>query len=262
MTFYTDSTPPTAYSGSLTTAIAGINAGDTPRVSYALYEDATTWSAWVEWAKVNAYVVETDGHIMDYNKYTSRALQMVGYWPTMQANTAAADATDNATKSFMCIMSASDGGVCMEAIIGASTNEVNTWRIPASTKDAVFIDAATITYGGTPGELTTDWDFTTKTGDVLNLIAETPSSPAEFKAFGVANCSLTTIKMDCINWVGKDGSDYEDPLLGRHSWTTGDSVTFTWFDGRAYVDSSVAEADRVSVWSNSPDAWDVTHKYK
>lgn len=75
MTFYTDSTPPVAYSGSLTTAIAGINAGDTPRVAYALYEDATTWSAWVDWAKTNAYVItDPADHVMDYEKYTSRAL--------------------------------------------------------------------------------------------------------------------------------------------------------------------------------------------
>lgn len=67
--------------------------------------------------------------------------------------------------------------------------------------------------------------------------------------------------MDCINWVGKDGSTYEDPTKGRHSWTEGDAVDFYWFDGRAYVDSSVADADRVSVWINDP-AWDQTHKWK
>lgn len=74
---------------------------------------------------------------------------MVGYWPTMQANTAAADATDNATKSFMCIDHATDGGICMEAIIGASTNTVNTWIIPFAQKAATFTHD--LTWDGSAG---------------------------------------------------------------------------------------------------------------
>ena len=54
-------------------------------------------------------------------------------WPTMQASTAATDSDpDTSTKSFMCITKASAGGVCMEAIIGASENTVNTYYIPSA----------------------------------------------------------------------------------------------------------------------------------
>ena len=121
--YYTDSTPPGAYSGSLKTGIAGSNTG----ISYALYEDTATWDAWYDWALVNAY--SDTGR----TNYSSRALNMVGLWPTMQTSTASSDADpDTATKSFMCITKGSTGGVCMEAIIGASENTVNTYYIPGA----------------------------------------------------------------------------------------------------------------------------------
>ena len=56
---------------------------------------------------------------------------MVGNWPTMQANTAAAGDPSTATLSFMCITSTGKGGVCMEGEIGASTNTVKTYHIPS-----------------------------------------------------------------------------------------------------------------------------------
>ena len=121
--YYTDSTPPASYTGSLNTGISGSNTG----IKYALFEDTATWDAWYDWATVNAY--SSTGR----TKYPSRALNMVGYWPTMQASTAATDADpDTSTKSFMCITKASAGGVCMEAIIGASENTVNTYYIPSA----------------------------------------------------------------------------------------------------------------------------------
>jgi len=121
--YYTDSTPPASYTGSLKTGISGTNTG----IRYALFEDTATWDAWNDWATVNAY---SDTAL---KTYTSRALNMVGYWPTMQTSTAATDSDpDTATKSFMCITKGSTGGVCMEAIIGASENTVNTYYIPGA----------------------------------------------------------------------------------------------------------------------------------
>jgi len=38
-------------------------------------------------------------------------------------------------------------------------------------------------------------------GTQIVATVETPSAPAEFTSFGVMNCSLTTVTMDCINWV-------------------------------------------------------------
>lgn len=76
---YTDSTPPADYTGTMNVAIAGITSADPPRVMYALYEDATTWNAYYDWAKVNAFVPDADvhpNHVMDYNKYSSRVLKI------------------------------------------------------------------------------------------------------------------------------------------------------------------------------------------
>lgn len=50
----------------------------------------------------------------------------------MVADTSAEDANSNATRSFMCITSSDKGGVCMEALIGASENSVSTWRLTAA----------------------------------------------------------------------------------------------------------------------------------
>lgn len=73
--YYTDSTPPAAFTGSLRTAISGFSSGDTPLVRYALYEDSSTWDAWYEWSDQNAY------NALARKKYSARALQMVGVWP-------------------------------------------------------------------------------------------------------------------------------------------------------------------------------------
>ena len=120
--YYTDSTPPATHTGSLKTGLSGSNTG----VKYALYEDTATWDAWYDWAQVNGF--DDTG----YTTYSSRALRIVGYWPTMQKNSAADGEDSNATQSFMCITSSSKGGVCMEAIIGDSENTVNTWYLKAS----------------------------------------------------------------------------------------------------------------------------------
>ena len=122
--FYTDSTPPTDYTGSLATAIGGKDSG----IKYMLYEDTATWDAWYDWAVTNGF---SD---TGFKTYSSRALKIVGHWPTMQTNSADVDGgeVDNTTRSFMCITKASKGGVCMEAVIGASENTVNTYYMGAA----------------------------------------------------------------------------------------------------------------------------------
>ena len=76
--FFTDSTPPTDFTGQLESVFSGANSG----IEYMLYTDQTVWDPWVDWAQVNGF--SADG----FTKYSSRALKIVGYWPTMQANSA------------------------------------------------------------------------------------------------------------------------------------------------------------------------------
>ena len=44
-TYYTDSTTPTAYKDS-----SAYSVGIANKITYALYEDTATWSAWESWA--------------------------------------------------------------------------------------------------------------------------------------------------------------------------------------------------------------------
>lgn len=97
--FYTDSTPPLATIGALSTGINGCK-GDLcdaetlatvdsslDRVQYALYEDSATWTAWTAWAQDNVFNPE------QLDKYSATALQIVGKWDTIEEG----------DKSFMCI---------------------------------------------------------------------------------------------------------------------------------------------------------------
>ena len=215
--YYTDSTPPATYTGSMKTGISGSNTG----VKYALYEDTATWDAWYDWANVNGY--DNTGS----TTYSSRALRLVGYWPTMQKNSADIDngEDDNTTQSFMCITSSSKGGVCMEAIIGDSENVVNTWYLGSSDiatklttpQSGIDLDPTNTTLN----DQTTNYMFSTNTlyEPALTLVEETPTSPVHFKSFKVANCSLSTVKMDCTNWVVK--SSKEDAASGLVNWSAG-----------------------------------------
>ena len=108
--YYTDSTPPADYTESLTSVMSGENMS----IKYALYDDQATWDAWYDWAQINAY---SD---TGFTNYSSRAIKIVGKWPTMQVNsndTEAVDFVDNTTRSFMCITASAKGGVCMEAFV-------------------------------------------------------------------------------------------------------------------------------------------------
>ena len=71
--YYTDSAPPAAFTGTMLTGIAGTNTG----IKYALWEDTATWDAWYDWALVNGF--SKTGR----ETYSSRAIRMVGSWPTM-----------------------------------------------------------------------------------------------------------------------------------------------------------------------------------
>lgn len=75
---------------------------------------------------------------------------------------------------------------------------------------------------GTLDETTTDYLFgdTTIGSPAYTVTAEDPASPEHFTAFKVANCSLTQIKMDCLNWVAK-ATDTDDGVV---KWSAGDSV--------------------------------------
>ena len=102
-------------------------------------------------------------------------------------------------------------------------------------------------------ETVTDFSFaaTTYCAPSISPVVETPDAPAEFSAFKVANCSLTTIKMDCVNWVRKESK--ESATDGFVNWSAGDSVTFWWFDGRHYFDNTV-DPDPVVAWMADPGA--------
>lgn len=171
--FYTDSTPPVDYTGSLNTAISGLTTG----IDYKLYEDTATWDAWYDWAVTNAF------DDVGFKTYSSRALKIVGHWPTMQVNSADVDggAADNTTRSFMCITASSKGGVCMEALVGASENTVNTYYLA---KDDIGTKLQTAMENfawdsGTFDQKTTDFDFvgTTISSPGLTLVQETPDTP-------------------------------------------------------------------------------------
>ena len=202
-TFFTDSTPPTDFTGDLANVFSGANSG----IEYMLYEDKVVWDPWYDWAQVNGF--SADG----FENYSSRALKIVGHWPTMQTNSADTDngETDNTTRSFMCITASGKGGVCMEAMIGASENTVNTWYLGSSdiATKLTAAKSALAWNGGTFDETTTNFGFdgTTISSPALTLVAENPSSPQDFSAFKVANCSLTPIKMDCRNWVIKEAKE-------------------------------------------------------
>lgn len=66
-------------------------------------------------------------------------------------------------------------------------------------------------------------------GTQIVATEETPSAPVEFKSFGVMNCSLTTVTMDCINWVVAKTKEEDGGFV---YWDEGQSVKFWWFDAR------------------------------
>ena len=66
--YYTDSTPPATFTGTMNTGLKGLTDTKPDRIKYALYDDATTWAAWLSWAQQNAY----DNNAL--KNFSSRAL--------------------------------------------------------------------------------------------------------------------------------------------------------------------------------------------
>jgi len=86
----------------------------------------------------------------------------------------------------------------------------------------------------------TDFDFvgTSVTSPALTATAEevdASNDSGNFVSFEVANCTLGSISMDCINWVitstAEETTEFSD-IGGYKKWAEGDSVKFWWWDGR------------------------------
>jgi hypothetical protein len=240
--YYTDSTPPVAYTGTYEVGIAGATTAATPYIKYALYKDDTTWNAWSEWAVLNALEFDRT------TKYSSIALQIIGYWPTMAEG----------ENSFMCIedmTSSSKGAVCMEARITGTTYATATYRIPtANTKTKItdFADVAAAKLA------TKDFVFTAYSTTaappvaVPVVTADTVAKTGDFKSFEVMNCTLNSISMDCRQWVPGSTGEADG---GYKMYAHGTSVKFYWFDGRDI--SGVAGAVATSKFKSAT----VTMKY-
>lgn len=182
--------------------------------------------------------------------------------------------TEYAVNSFMCIrdMNATTadrlGGFCMEANINGTNFDTYTWAMneadfitKVETPAAAIIAANASTTASTEnnrrswgfGLLTTDADnpaaadpaLTDATaagsGPITSLITQTDPTKREFKGFGMINCTLTTISMDCINWVVSEAGETamkptaESTALrkgGYKRFVEGSPVAFYWFDGR------------------------------
>ena len=228
-TYFTDSTPPAAYTGTYTTAIAGKAAGAVDRMQYALWQDDVTWDAWVSWAKQNSYNDGTNR----YENFSSWALSIRGYWSTI----------GETNLSHMCIgdtESTSYGAVCVEAALSGgappTTFASRTFRIAAA-------DVA--------GKLDTakdsaldllDWGFTTtdNSSPALTEVAEDTSSPGNWQSFQVMNCEVTTISLTCTSWVASDAGKADS---GYVPWRPGRKAKFYWWDGLDITDSALYPTD-------------------
>ena len=122
--FYNDSSGPTAYTGTRNVGIAAKNSWDPPRITYALYEDSATWSAWTAWAQSNAL------NTNNIENFSARALEVHSNW----------HGVNETEYSFMCVEDESTetnyGAWCAEAYIDSSTGQkiydTRTWRLSAT----------------------------------------------------------------------------------------------------------------------------------
>ena len=69
----------------------------------------------------------------------------------------------------------------------------------------------------------------------IDPIFEDPINPGDWASFQVMNCEITTISMECINWLPVT-ADVETE--GYPAFREGDSVQFYWFDGRNMADTT------------------------
>ena len=190
--YYTDSSGPTAYTGTRNVGIAGKNSWlySVPRVTYALYEDTATWTAWTAWAQTNAL------NTKNIENFSSRALEVYSNWHSIAEN----------EFSFMCVedesvIDTNRGAWCAEANITSSTGQTlyntRTWRLSA-TDVTTKLDA----YAPSDRSLKNfSFASTTVTSPALTEIVEAVDSILNYKSFQVINCSLTSTTMQCLNWV-------------------------------------------------------------
>ena len=199
-------------------------------MEYSLYEDSATWNAWYAWAKQNAY----DSAAM--TKFSSRALKLNGYWDTIASGDLSA----------MCISDTSStakGALCAEAYIHTVSSAVVYDSKTYSIKGA---DIATKLLNTTkPSNNARTMDFagtsvTSPAGTLIPVSTGTASTSSAWKSFDVFNCTVTTVKMSCLNWVAASGKEADG---GYPRWTEGQAVEFMWFDGRDLSDSSTYAAN-------------------
>ena len=223
--YYTDSTPPSATLGVVSQGIAPFTGASQDRVEYSLYEDSATWNAWYAWAKQNAY----DSNAM--TKFSSRALKLNGYWDTIA----------NGDLSAMCIAdmsSSGKGALCVEAYIHTVSSTVKydskTYSVKAADVKTKLLNTIK------PGDNARSFDFagtsiSSPAATLIPVSTGTASTTSTWKSFSVFNCTVSTVKMTCLNWVAADTQEKDG---GYPRWKEGQSVEFMWFDGRDLSNSS------------------------
>ena len=137
----------------------------------------------------------------------------------------------------------------------SSSNNVRDWSFVTNTDD-----------GTTPSQGSPAMDatylLTNGSGELTENITQTDNAQREFKSFGVMNCTLTTIKMDCINWVVSAAGEtaYKGTVVesakvdkkgGYKRWGEGDSVDFYWFDGRDLSNAAISAGGRPDLYTDT-----------
>ena len=173
-TYYTDSSTPTAYSDS--SAYANGIAG---KITYCLYEDTATWTAWNSWASGNAL----NGN--NITNFSSRAINVIGTWETFikgqesNVNTWAA--------SFMCMedkaTASPRGGWCAAAAIttvsSTTTYDSTTYRATATNFDSL-VEGATVNRADTTFA---GWSTFTTSDAAKKIVGEVVGTNIDFKGF-------------------------------------------------------------------------------
>lgn len=126
----------------------------------------------------------------------------------------------------------------MEAFITDGVYSTKTWRLLAAAVDTKLV----LWDNTTPTSNLTVKDFGFSTTDVTSpALVETASAvdvgsgTGNFVSFEVANCTLDSISMNCINWVVTTTAENKAAFTaegGYKKWSEGDNVRFWWWDGR------------------------------
>ena len=164
-------------------------------------------------------------------KFSSRALKLNGYWDTIASGDLSA----------MCISdmsSSGKGALCAEAYIHTVSSTVKydskTYSIKAADIKTKLINTTTVSTNARTFDFA-GTSVTSPAGTLIPVSTGTASTSSAWKSFDVFNCTVTTVKMSCLNWVAADGKEADG---GYPRWTEGQSVEFMWFDGRDLSDSA------------------------